>query len=160
MAKYTIKRSCGHTETIQIYGKVSERDGKAAWEEGKLCYECYKAAQVAKHAAENQSAAQAAETAGLPALSGSEKQVSWAQTIRIKMIEEANKIEEKSVAMLDRIKIGDIPPGATEDRINTAVAELQGNIAAVKKLKETSSAKWFIDNRMDSINQIIINLRG
>lgn len=160
MAKYTIRRSCGHTETVQIYGKVSERDGKAAWEEGRLCMECYKAEQAAKREQASKEADSAAKALELPALSGSEKQVSWAQTIRAKMIEEAKKIEEKSVAMLNQIDSGNIPATATQEAINKAKKELQGNIDAVKRLKDTSSAKWFIDNRDTHINQIIIDLRG
>lgn len=82
MSKYDITRSCGHTETINIGGKVSERDRQAEYEAGKLCYECYKAKQAEQRAAESKAAAEAAQSSGLPALTGSEKQVAWAETIR------------------------------------------------------------------------------
>lgn len=42
--KYEIKRSCGHTETIDIYGPGADRERKAAWYANGICTECYKAA--------------------------------------------------------------------------------------------------------------------
>jgi hypothetical protein len=82
MAKYEITRACGHTETVQIVGPYAGRDRQAEYESGNLCYECYKARQAEKHAAESNAAAEAAQSSGLPALSGSEKQIAWAETIR------------------------------------------------------------------------------
>lgn len=82
MAKYQITRTCGHTETIQIAGPVAGRDRQAEYESGKLCYECYKAEQAKQRAAASQAAAEAAKSSGMPALTGSEKQVAWAEAIR------------------------------------------------------------------------------
>lgn len=82
MAKYEITRACGHTETVHIAGPVAGRDRQAEYESGKLCYECYKAEQAKQRAAESQTASEAAKSSGLPALTGSEKQVAWAETIR------------------------------------------------------------------------------
>ena len=33
----TITHTCGHTETVQMYGTSKERDSKAAWLAGKAC---------------------------------------------------------------------------------------------------------------------------
>jgi len=82
MAKYQITRACGHTETAQIAGPVAGRDRQAEYESGKLCYECYKAEQAKQRAAESQAAGEAAKSSGLPVLTGSEKQIAWAETIR------------------------------------------------------------------------------
>ena len=82
MAKYQITRACGHTETVQIAGAVAGRDRQAAYESGKLCYECYKAEQAKQRAAESRVAADSAKSSGLPSLTGSEKQIAWAETIR------------------------------------------------------------------------------
>lgn len=42
MAKYDVKFSCGHTETIVLFGKMKDREKKIAWlEKTGLCKECY-----------------------------------------------------------------------------------------------------------------------
>ena len=43
MAKYEVNFSCGHTERIELFGKVSERERKIEYfEERGICSECYK----------------------------------------------------------------------------------------------------------------------
>lgn len=43
MAKYTVKMSCGHEQTVELYGKSSERDRKIQYyQDCGLCKECYK----------------------------------------------------------------------------------------------------------------------
>lgn len=91
MAKYEITRTCGHTETIQISGPVAGRDRQADYESGKLCYGCYKAEQARQRAA-SQAAAESAKSSGLPALTGSEKQVAWAETIRAAAAQSLNTL--------------------------------------------------------------------
>lgn len=100
MAKYDITRACGHTETVQITGPIAGRDRQAEYESGKLCYECYKAKQAKQRAAESQAAAEAAKSAGLPALTGSEKQVAWAETIRAAAAQSLNDMRPTLQAAL------------------------------------------------------------
>jgi len=66
-----ITRSCGHVETHSLYGKQSLRDWKVARLESEPCLKC-----------RNGAAAVANQSAGLPALTGSEKQIAWAESIR------------------------------------------------------------------------------
>lgn len=43
MAKYTVKMSCGHEQTVELYGKSSERERKIQYyQDCGLCKECYK----------------------------------------------------------------------------------------------------------------------
>lgn len=43
MAKYTITMSCGHEDTVELFGKTSERERKIEYfKESGLCKECYK----------------------------------------------------------------------------------------------------------------------
>ena len=43
MAKYTIKMGCGHTDTVELFGKDKDRKRKIEYfEEHGLCKECYK----------------------------------------------------------------------------------------------------------------------
>jgi len=76
MAKYTVRFSCGHTEVVELVGKESERQEKIAYyEKSGMCSECYK---EQKKSALNS----AVKNVEFVELSGSEKQISWADTIR------------------------------------------------------------------------------
>lgn len=51
MAKYTVKFSCGHEATIELFGKDVDRKRKIAYlEESGICPECYAAAREAEKA--------------------------------------------------------------------------------------------------------------
>jgi hypothetical protein len=80
MAKYTVKFSCGHAEAVELFGKTSERERKISYfERSGICSECYRAQQEAKRAAELSSY----NNANLPALTGTPKQIDWANKIRM-----------------------------------------------------------------------------
>jgi hypothetical protein len=81
MAKYEITRACGHIEAVDITGPNTrgQRDHQARREAQRTCGECRQAGQAAVNA---ESARVATETE-LPTLTGSERQVAWAQTIRL-----------------------------------------------------------------------------
>lgn len=42
MAKYAVTRKCGHTESVDLYGKESGRAQKLEWYRGSLCKECFR----------------------------------------------------------------------------------------------------------------------
>lgn len=88
MAKYQITHACGHVVEHQIFGSNSkgQRDNKREWLAGQVCTECYKAEQAAKHAESNAQSAAANKAANLPELSGSVKQVAWAESIRAEKV--------------------------------------------------------------------------
>lgn len=87
--KYEVEMSCGHTETIQLFGKCADRERKIEWlERYGLCEECKK-----EKAAEEM---KKAEEAGLPELEGSEKQIAWAAKIRNGFMPKAKEALEKS----------------------------------------------------------------
>ena len=76
MAKYTVKFSCGHVEEVNLYGPEVERQRKIRhMRECWLCPACYEQSKLDEIAS--------LETElGLPALTGSEKQVQWARSLR------------------------------------------------------------------------------
>ena len=80
MAKYDITCSCGHVETVQIYGKASDREKEIARREKGVCKECWQAAQA-------EAAQETTQTFNLVQLEGSEKQISWAENIRAKIFD-------------------------------------------------------------------------
>ena len=120
MAKYTITHTCGHTEEVQLFGKMEDRERKIKWLESQECDECRKAKA-------NAEAAAAKKARGLADLEGSEKQIVWANTIR-----------EKAYKCFDSLQ-----PFASNPQ---AKAMMDGWKA---KMDAETSAKWWIDNRND-----------
>lgn len=125
MAKYTITYTCGHTETIQLTGKVSERMRRIAKLEQCECDACFRNKQ-------NAQSEQARQERGLSELQGTPKQIAWATTIRegvCKALDKVRKIadNDQAKAMVD----------GWEQDIN----------------KETS-ASWWIEHRYQMPNEI------
>ena len=104
------------------------------------CGDCYAARKAAEREAENQAAAEAAKEQALPELTGSPKQIAWAETIRQKYIAAIDqKIEEIKSSKLRRV---------AENR-----SEMLGEAQGFREwlLTHTDSRFW-IDNRdIDSV---------
>ena len=75
MAWYTINYTCGHTERVQLYGAHKDRYAKIEAMERRACPEC-----------EAKAAQEQAASDGLPALTGSDRQISWAADIRARWL--------------------------------------------------------------------------
>ena len=134
----TITHTCGHTETVQMYGSSSERDSKAAWLAGKPCQECQRNAQQAQ-------ATESAQAQGLPALVGSEKQVAWALTIRAEQL-------GKVAAMRKEFEAIGRKQNVTEDVMATQMGQFD---ALVAKLTAQTAAAWWIDRRSNSAQSLL-----
>lgn len=119
---YEVKYACGHVGTVNITGKSSERENRLNYLATCDCVDCYKA----KKEQECQ-AFEAAEK--LPQLSGSEKQIAWAKTIRR---EKLNEIKE----FLNRFKSD------------------EGTKAFEDWAKNQSSAAFWIENRNASAGNL------
>lgn len=70
----------------------------------------------------------------LPELTGSEKQIKWAESLRAKFIDQANAMLEKHPS-----------PAASEKRFIDAVA---------KVLDDQTTAAWWIDSREDDLSRV------
>ena len=91
MAKYDVTFSCGHTETIQLFGKETDRQRKIKWyEEHCVCSSCYKKQQEEARKAAAEKAAAEASKLGLPELIGTPKQIAWAEEIRCDIVKSIN----------------------------------------------------------------------
>ena len=78
---------CGHTEQVQLYGPMRDRDRRLELAKNNLdCPACYQARLQTERQAQNERAALLAADS-LPALQGSEKQIAWATSIRQAWIE-------------------------------------------------------------------------
>lgn len=136
MATYNITHSCGHTESHQLFGRHSGfngRDSKIEWLSTQPCTNCWKVEQDKKRAEkiaqENARSKELAQRYGLPALSGSEKQITWATTIRQQMID----------SMESFITECDKPEWAPK------CDALRESFSAV--VLSNTDARWFIDHR-------------
>lgn len=125
MAKYDVRRSCGHVEECELFGKIEERKRRIARMEESPCRECVRAS----HADANAESAAANEAAGLPSLSGTQKQISWAESIRRDFFSTFDRVVEKAIAA-----------GQPED-VRQALAKVRGRLMGI------TSASWWIENR-------------
>jgi hypothetical protein len=143
MAKYDVTYSCGHKGTVQLVGPTIQREYKLKWfSESGLCEDCYKAAKEKEREAELARRQEAAERAAalaevqeLPTLTGTEKQVAWANTIRQHYIETMNKRFESY----------------TNDMSDPVVIE--GKTILKYILDNATTAHEWIDNR-DNLNRL------
>ncbi len=151
MAYYEITRACGHVEDVNITGTNvhGEREQRARWLATQDCSGCYRARR------EDERVRVADEwlgTSTLPPLSGSERQVEWAERIRTKGIAtivgdvtdppaglgksiRAVKTGHTAVAFGPALELLD-----EQDR--AVVAHLLIDVALRQR-----TARWWIDNR-------------
>lgn len=137
MAKYTITHSCGHDQVHDLFGKSEERDRKESWLGGTLCAVCYHAKKETDRAAANATAAEEARSIGLAPLAGSEKQVAWAESIRVAA---SKAVAATNAASLDRVRSKGLSEVAIEE-LGDAFALLGSEVMA------HGDARWWIDNR-------------
>lgn len=118
--KYEVTYKCGHTGTVELFGKSADREAKLRWYEQHDCPECYMAAVKAERE-------ERAAELGLAELTGSEKQIKWALDLR-------NKWVEKVDALLN-------------DPCNAGVREARYIKAWKSYCLGQTASKWWIDNR-------------
>lgn len=127
MAKYAITYHCGHEAIEQLYGKNAEREKYIEYaQHAKLCPSCYAVAQATARATE--AATYATQTADYPPLTGSEKQVAWALTIRGKFLEAIAALPQRDSEGLSQV--------------DTAI-------------RRQTDSRWWIDQRHNLDNAII-----
>jgi hypothetical protein len=91
MAKYDVDFSCGHTAEVQIFGKSKDRQSRIKWlERCGICPDCYRAQKEKEKKEAEEKASAEAKDIGLADLQGSEKQIAWANKIRLSAIENLN----------------------------------------------------------------------
>ncbi len=159
MARYTITYKCGHTATVNICGPTKDRDRKAAWYESQECPECRRARENAESAAK-------AEAADRPELTGSEKQVAWATTIRESAIDSISKKPadaQETVALVIYNRLRE-ELNHNEELVQARGAEIANKLgedkqAAIVALlldaaNAVTDAKEWIDNRQYTVGYL------
>lgn len=140
MAWYYGTFICGHEGRVNITGPHKHREWKKERAFEKMCPECYeKYLQEEREKANKEAAAKAAEME-LPELTGTEKQVAWANTLRQEMIDRLEK------------EIEDFESDEIEEK--EEISEILEYI-----LKNKTDASWYIDNRTRSIYDVIDKIK-
>jgi hypothetical protein len=132
MAWYYGTYSCGHDGRVNIIGPTKDRQYIADCRFERLCEKCYKKKLESDKKEINAESAEKAKEMELPELIGTEKQVAWANTLRQKFIEKAQKFSETDG--FDTVKID-----------NALQFVLISNI----------KASWYIDSRKDDIRELL-----
>lgn len=144
MAQYSVTHTCGHTTTHQLVGKTTDRDRRIDWLKGRDCLACHRAAETAAAAAQ-------AEAQQLPPLSGSDKQIAWAERIRADQLTQSDRFwadyQRKAGEFFGRE--GRWP--TDEER-----AQMDTWESAIAHLRGQASAAWWIDHRHDSARALIV----
>lgn len=105
MAQYEVKFSCGHTGIIQLFGKETDRQRKISWyEKHGLCPECHRKQQEEAKKAVAEKAAAEASKFGLPELTGTPKQIAWADEIRLQIVKSINDCNNRLLDVADEAK--------------------------------------------------------
>lgn len=144
MAWYDGTYSCGHEGRVNICGPTKDRQRKADWHFSGLCPECYKKHLEEEKERKNREAAEKSAELELPELTGTEKQIAWANTIRIKKIDSINARVEKIAKMLEEKGLEKIPG---EDVGVRDILHATEHFA-----REHTDARYWIDHRDDDLN--------
>lgn len=127
MATYTVDHSCGHQEDHYVTGPKQSQQAERL--KVRICGDCWKQQTAGDQVARTKAAHVAAElaaTEGLPPLTGSQKQIAWAERIRRGTILAARQ---------------SAPAGTPGDLLDRAMEVYRGIISRPTK------AAWWIDHR-------------
>lgn len=152
MAWYDGTFSCGHEGRVNIIGPSKDRQRKADYRFSGVCEECYKKQLEEKREQANQQALETSKEMELPELQGTEKQVAWANTLRLTMIEDLNKeifntTVDEAKAVLEAFGC------KTRRELRTAIQEWP--LIVDDFMQKETKASFFIDNRNFDIKLIV-----
>lgn len=139
MAKYEITYSCGHTETVELFGNQNERFRKLAWmEKNGLCSKCY------RHERHADAMGELIDAGYSDLTDGSDKQRAWADSLRLELLQDksSNYITLIDMdAICSALMADNCPEGkfANFDEAKKSVIDYT--------LRTQLSAKWWIDAR-------------
>lgn len=147
MAWYEIVYECGHSGRTQLCGSHKERERRIEYLRTCLCPECNEAEKSARIKQRMNDD----EKAGLAPLTGSNKQIAWAQELRASFIEKCTQARE-DIDRQKNIYSKSHTAEETEAEYNLAVKVLA--LAEEQTLSHISS-HWWIDNRYNCFQNAI-----
>ncbi len=98
--KYDIVCSCGHEDTVVLFGPTKQREYRLQRLAEEPCCVC----RAKMQDDENEANAAAAREMGLPGITGSEKQIAWAETLRAGFIKKIDiLLNDANSDIIDKI---------------------------------------------------------
>jgi len=138
MAKYSITFTCGHEETHQLFGRHREKERRIEWMENNMvCSECYKKQIQEARKTATATAIEAAAERGLPDLTGTEKQIAWAETLRSRILESIEKMMGDP-ELAEYVKF-------TREQVETVY----------QMISAEDSSRFWIDHRDNNIDHLV-----
>lgn len=97
---------CGEPVKVSR-GNTRQSESYATWceKQGRLCDRCERAAFRAEHDAKVAAAAADPRNTTLPALTGTEKQVAWAQSLRLDALPRLDAARDQALQLIARSKV-------------------------------------------------------
>ena len=129
--------SCGHEGKVNIIGKAKDREWKIERAFSNMCPDCYKKWLEEEHQRKNKEAMEEAKEMDLPELTGTEKQIAWANTLRKKFVD---TVEDR----IESLKTKNAP------KKTKRYQETLDHILLTK-----TEAKYYIDNRYQLVEDVI-----
>lgn len=120
---------CGHEAECEGYTSA-QADANAEYRKQRLCWDC----ECKKRGAE---AAEKASAAGLPVLTGSEKQATWATQLRQELVDYLGRLRSAPEA---------------------EAADVDNLAHVIDMIRAETAARWWIDRRHDGAKEIVHEL--
>lgn len=143
--QYDVKHICGHVEKVTLFGPERDRQRRLEYLKSSMCPQCL----AAHRKAEADKLAEQAQADGFPKLTGTEKQIIWAEQIRARSVDWI--VETRTHA---EQYIADAVPS---DQVHLREQYDSWNRAADYILETETSASFWIDHR-DSVAEAIEQL--
>lgn len=141
MAQYVITHSCGHTETVTLFGPTKEREWKIQRMESEKCADCR------TKCAEETDAAQ-----GLaPFRNGSNKQRPWASAIRQSFFDTVRKQCYRQIEVFDSAERA-MGHNLFERVVGAMDAEI---LTVLSGIANETDVRWVIDHRDASYSTLV-----
>lgn len=148
MAWYEVTYRCGHTGRVQLFGKTTKRYETLDWmSRSVLCDEC----KQAEFERNNAAAAQKNAAIGLPQLTGSVKQIAWAESLRAGAYN-ALHVDSAARDLLGIVRTHVESLGLTAQIVKASGLNPETSHALMRQMvarvfAEQTSASWWIDRR-------------
>lgn len=154
MAWYYGTYSCGHDGRVNIVGRVKDREWKKEYEFQKLCPECYRKHKEDEKKRKIKEAQEKSKEMELPELLGTEKQVAWATTLRVEMIERiAEAIKSFPKKDLEKFSLYD------ENKMIISTNKKELSEALDFGCLKHSESEFWIDNRHSNHKAMVLLLK-
>lgn len=140
-AVYTIVRECGHKQKVWLQGTEAERLDELEARAAMYCRECWTAEAQAR--CETLDAEFESAYPHLPRLTGTEKQITWARTIRSRSVPLIEQVNSEAIAEFD--SLAETTPAMAEEYDVTVGYLVNAGIA----IMEAAQAAFWIKNRFN-----------